>query len=319
MADRASRGESGCNRIRRLALLAPAGLISERPYGSMEACLLGPCGACLQLLVRCCMSKCCIKKTEFEGIFVDGAKYRQSEVDAYERFRATASRNVTTMLRVARGIPLWGNTVAFKQLAKSSIPVQFFWGVEDDVVPLDDARPIIRQLFPSAPWKFYSGCAHQILVEAWPQIADDIDNWLKPEIGEEEDEIDEDDPSPSIIRNQPPSGFMPVPKGFPKMYNPKRLQSSSSLATASLSLSQRDDPPGGYPPGYSIPAPVIYGQPTQPIIHHPTRPPPNQQPTYISYQQPPYPIYQQPTFPPPYQQQTFPPPYQQQTFAPSYK
>ncbi|CEM02744.1 unnamed protein product [Vitrella brassicaformis CCMP3155] len=159
------------DRIDGVVLLGPAGMLRGKP-SAIRA--LDTCGCCIIPVARNCASRCCVKRDDFMELFYDSSEHAGRAHLAYTRYVWRFGRTVETLLRVARGMPLWDNPDPFEQLASLDIPVLLGWGVEDDVTPISECWQFMRSTFPTAPILLYPNAKHQVLIECFPQVSRDI-------------------------------------------------------------------------------------------------------------------------------------------------
>uniref|UniRef100_A0A0G4FM18 Serine aminopeptidase S33 domain-containing protein n=1 Tax=Chromera velia CCMP2878 TaxID=1169474 RepID=A0A0G4FM18_9ALVE len=283
-------------RIDRLVLLAPAGMLKDRPKSF--TCILDRMGYCLIPCVPMCASPCCVRKNEFDGMFNDPNMNKEYAEQVQRRFKTQLRKNLSTMMKVGKGMPLWENYPVFRSLAAlrrdQGFRVVFLWGTHDDVVPLFECYSELWEFFDlNPPLMLYRGCKHQLLVEKAQDVFTDIAAFLldrpipqkglrpappehvQPQIQQQQQQQQGGAPGqpPPQIPNpfdgggayggtppppmpQPPTGFHPPPRTGP---------GPAAHVHPGFQGGPRPPPMPGPPGGYG-PGPAPYGGAPAPVL-----------------------------------------------------
>ncbi|CAK0869289.1 unnamed protein product [Prorocentrum cordatum] len=182
-------------RVRRLLLVAPAGLLSreDAPCQLLLRCLRGRCGCCLQHLaagLMCCCG-CVVARVlsgdrharTFEPDVREPEKFTEHSQRTLAQFRWDVRRSVNSYLRVLRLMPLWegDSEELYAWLAGSGVPVMFLWGDDDQTVPWSDAEEAVGRLFGpggATSCVLLHGAGHGMVHEDAFEVAKHAAAWL---------------------------------------------------------------------------------------------------------------------------------------------
>lgn len=171
-------------RIRRLLLVAPAGLVplNFRERAGVRALRVARALRIPAIAVAAKFVDSMDWSTEsFEPDHVVSEHMSRQCAETNERrFRSDPQKFVTSWLKSVRDMKLDSSRMLYTKLQRSAVEVMFVWGDSDEVVPLDDrVQAELRGIFPHAPVAVVKGVGHGILVEHSDSVAQMAATWFQ--------------------------------------------------------------------------------------------------------------------------------------------
>lgn len=168
-------------RIRRLLLVAPAGLIhlsTGQQWGirllNLARVLHIPVVTLAAKLARCRK----VKAEDFAPDGIDPVKCEEAAERNAKMFRSNPEKYAEAWLKSVRDMRLAGNQQLYKAAAECGVEVLFIWGDCDGMVPLEEVQEDLRTIFPQAPVLVVQGAAHSVLNEQSGLIAYHANGWF---------------------------------------------------------------------------------------------------------------------------------------------
>jgi pimeloyl-ACP methyl ester carboxylesterase len=152
-------------RIRRLLLVAPAGLVkmgrSER-FGVKGLRLARK----LKIPVASWLGSALFRKislVDFEPDIRDEELCQQLGEKNHRAFLSDPKKYSKAWLKSVRDMRLGDGQKLYKRLADSGVELMFMWGDSDEVVPLWEIQDELRDFFPTTPVMLLEGAGHGLL------------------------------------------------------------------------------------------------------------------------------------------------------------
>ncbi|MBR0413667.1 MAG: alpha/beta hydrolase [Clostridia bacterium] len=159
--------------VKKLILLAPAGMDSFKPPFYMKMCKIPGFGKWIFSQIG--------EKSLFNGCARE-IIYSKDEIDDYQRqfadslqykgfVDATFSSLIHTILNTSETVK------AYKEVAKAEIPMLVIWGTADRTMPYYQIERM-KEICPHATYITYEGSGHIFLYDEGERTYNDISNWL---------------------------------------------------------------------------------------------------------------------------------------------
>jgi pimeloyl-ACP methyl ester carboxylesterase len=170
-------------RVIRLLLVAPAGLVSLSPAEKagirglrLARALRIPAASWVGLRAR---SNSGSSVEDFEPDVRDPELAKEAGLRNYERYNSNRAKYAKSWLKSVRDIDLSGNRKVYEGLAESKVETLFIWGDCDETTPWADVENDLRSLFPKAPVILVNGAGHGLLLECGPGVAFYAAKWFR--------------------------------------------------------------------------------------------------------------------------------------------
>eukprot|EP00443_Scrippsiella_acuminata_P038361 CAMPEP_0115178148 /NCGR_PEP_ID=MMETSP0270-20121206/5750_1 /TAXON_ID=71861 /ORGANISM="Scrippsiella trochoidea, Strain CCMP3099" /LENGTH=365 /DNA_ID=CAMNT_0002591099 /DNA_START=60 /DNA_END=1157 /DNA_ORIENTATION=+ len=168
-------------RVRRLLLIAPAGLV---PLGKMERMGIRALKASRKLgipvvsMVAKRVAKKEVDAEDFEPDMEESPFSKELAERNAKMFRSDPVKYTKAWMKCVRDMGLAKGAWLYESVAAGPVEVMFIWGDHDCVVPLDDAVDTLRKYFPKAPVAVFKGAGHGILAEHSERAAKMSADWF---------------------------------------------------------------------------------------------------------------------------------------------
>eukprot|EP00923_Selenidium_pygospionis_P060075 GHVN01105766.1.p1 GENE.GHVN01105766.1~~GHVN01105766.1.p1 ORF type:complete len:627 (+),score=112.12 GHVN01105766.1:218-2098(+) len=240
------------DRIDRLCLISPAGLLPNKPC---PVKCLAVCPCCINI-IPCCITRacCCLHKKQFLKGF------RQDEIDSgiaealWQRYtwQLFVKKGVmSALMGCVHRLPLWSSKKLFTEVGNTGISVLIMWGKQDQVIPVECAQRL-RDCFPNGHLIVFPDATHLLLADQPAQAIATILtffefppnakmsewHWLLPF---------SDNGRYVPRRDRAPAGIKPEDHSKSLNYEPK-LTVTGDYRTAASSARPPHHPPSTLPP-----------------------------------------------------------------------
>lgn len=172
-------------RVRRLLLIAPAGLV---PLGKAQRSGIKALRAVRKLRIPAVAvaSKLSAKQElnredseHFEPDIQDQVRAQELGREVARRYRSDPEKYAKAWLKSVRDMRLANSRELYRCIAESRLEVLFFWGDNDSVIPLDEIQDELRSFFPAAPLVVIPDAGHSLLEEHASTVAMHATQWLR--------------------------------------------------------------------------------------------------------------------------------------------
>lgn len=152
------------SRIRRLLLVAPAGLVKLRGVEKFGVGTLRAARA-LRIPVASCVGKRLFKTMDpdFTPDINDEQKCEELGAKTRKMYESNPAKYSKSWVKSVRDMRLGSSHKLYEGLAASGVEVMFIWGDSDEVVPLTEVGDDLRCIFPQTPVMLIPNAGHGLL------------------------------------------------------------------------------------------------------------------------------------------------------------
>merc|ERR1719356_496487 len=152
------------SRIRRLLLVAPAGLVKLRRAERFGVRTLRAARA-LRIPVASWLGKKLFKNmdVDFSPDMKDEQRCEELTAKTKQMIDSDPTKYSKSWLKSVRDMRLGNSHELYEGLAASGVELMFIWGDSDEVVPLEDVEEDLRSFFPKTPVMLIHDAGHSLL------------------------------------------------------------------------------------------------------------------------------------------------------------